>query len=80
MAFDKKEGDIAVFKNGFKNKETDADYNATVFVNGVEQKYNLWNRVSKKGDPYLGGNLKRQRQDDQQQDDPPMSQAAKDFF
>jgi hypothetical protein len=54
-----KDGDISIFKNAEKSKQTDADYNGTLQLGGTAYAINLWKRQSKtSGQQYLGGSIR----------------------
>lgn len=44
MAYEQKEGDIAIFQNTKKTKETQPDYTGTALINGEVMKVALWEK------------------------------------
>jgi hypothetical protein len=57
--YQQKDGDISIFKNAEKSKQTDADYNGRLQLGGTAYAINLWKRQSKtSGQQYLGGSIR----------------------
>ena len=53
MAWEKKHGDITLFANDRKTKDTQPDWRGTIHVQGKDYDIALWNKVSKNGNTFL---------------------------
>jgi hypothetical protein len=51
--FQMKDGEGSLFKNEKKSKDTDAEYNGSVRVNGIDFTINAWKKQAKSGLSYL---------------------------
>lgn len=49
MAYERKDGDGTLFKNDRKEKETHADYQGSILINGVDYWLNAWIKDGKNG-------------------------------
>ena len=59
MKYTMEEGQISIFKNERKGKDSDPDYQLKALIKGVEYVGNLWKRQPKSGGPpYLGGSMR----------------------
>jgi uncharacterized protein (DUF736 family) len=57
MAWEKKHGDVTLFANDRKTKDTQPDFRGTIHVQGKDYELVLWNKVSKNGNPFLSGRM-----------------------
>jgi uncharacterized protein (DUF736 family) len=57
MAYEKKEGDISIFKNNFKNATNQPDYKGTYRKNGRDYQVALWIKEDKNGKKFFTGKL-----------------------
>jgi len=59
MSYEKKEGDISIFKNKDKQPESkQPDYKGTALIDGKEKDVALWVRESASGLMYFSGQVK----------------------
>ena len=57
MAWEKKHGDVTLFANDRKTKDTQPDFRGTIHIQGKDYELVLWNKVSKNGNPFLSGRM-----------------------
>lgn len=58
MAYEPKPGDVSVFKNGRKEKDTHPDYRITgLDLNGDKIKGALWLKTDRNGNKYMSGKI-----------------------
>ena len=57
MAWEKKHGDVTLFANDRKTKDTQPDFRGTIHIQGKDYELALWNRVSKNGNTFLSGRM-----------------------
>lgn len=58
MAYEIKPGDVSVFKNDRKEKDTHPDYRITgMDLNGVKIKGALWLKTDRNGNKYMSGKI-----------------------
>jgi len=57
MAYEKKEGDISIFKNNFKNAKNQPDYKGSYRKNGRDYQVALWIKEDKNGKKFFTGKL-----------------------
>lgn len=58
MAYEKKPGDLAVFKNDRKEKDTHPDYTITgLTLDGLPMKGALWLKEDRNGKKFMAGNI-----------------------
>lgn len=58
MAYEKKPGDISIFKNDRKEKDTHPDYRGTgVGLNGEKIKVALWLKTDRNGNKFMAGRI-----------------------
>ena len=58
MSYEKKEGDISIFKNDKQPESKQPDYKGTALIDGKEKDVALWVRESKDGLKYFSGQVK----------------------
>lgn len=73
MAYEKKEGDIAIFKVKEKKNEKGPDWTGTALIDGVEKQVSLWS----KSQTMLAGSIK-EKFTPSQQSAPKIKPAPKD--
>lgn len=56
--YDKRDGDVAVFKNTRKTNPKAPDYKGDALVNGVVMEVGLWLKKDKNGNTFLVGTIK----------------------
>jgi hypothetical protein len=65
MAFEKKEGSGALFKNNDRQKDTHPEYRGDILINGVEYWLSAWVKEGKNGKFFsLAAKKKEERQGD----------------
>ena len=58
MAYEKKDGDISIFKNDKGENDKRPDMRGTALIGGVEYRVSLWTRTSQKdGSKFLSGKI-----------------------
>jgi uncharacterized protein (DUF736 family) len=57
MAYEKKEGEISIFKNDKKTATNQPDYKGTLRKNGKDFQVALWIKEDKKGNKFFSGKL-----------------------
>jgi uncharacterized protein (DUF736 family) len=57
MAWEKKHGDVTLFANDRKTKDTQPDWRGTIYVDGKDYEMALWNKISQKGTAYMSGRM-----------------------
>lgn len=58
MAFERKEGNGALFKNSKKQSETHADWQGDILINGQLYWLNAWEKKTKENVPYFSVSVK----------------------
>ena len=53
MAYELKEGQGSLFKNSYKQKDSQPDMRGTLLINGVTYEVAGWSRTTQGGDRYL---------------------------
>jgi len=71
-SYELKEGQINIFTNQLRDKDSQPDYWGKCVIDGVEKRISLWKNIGKSGNPYLGGQI----QDYQPNDGAPQSSAV----
>lgn len=54
MSYERKDGDISIFRNEYKKKETQPDYRGSALIDGMEFQVSLWTKNSTKGEFFAG--------------------------
>ena len=54
MAYEQKEGDISIFKNNNKEKDSQPDYTGSALINGQKMRVALWVKEGTKGKFFAG--------------------------
>ena len=57
MAWEKKHGDVTLFANDRKTKDTQPDWRGTIYIDGKDYEMALWNKISQKGTAYMSGRM-----------------------
>lgn len=54
MSYERKNGDISIFRNEYKKKENQPDYRGSALIDGMEFQVSLWTKNSTKGEFFAG--------------------------
>lgn len=54
MAYEKREGDIRISPNTYKNSDRQPDYRGTALLGGKEYRISLWRRENERGEWFSG--------------------------
>ena len=54
MAYERRNGDIRISENTYKNNDRQPDMRGTAVINGKEYRISLWKRTNERGDWYSG--------------------------
>lgn len=57
MSYEQKDGEISIFPNRKKEKETHPDYKGSVTIDGKTYDVALWDKKAKSGLQYFGGKV-----------------------
>jgi len=57
MAWEKKHGDVTLFANDRKTKDTQPDWRGTIHIEGKDYEIALWNKTSKNGNTFISGRM-----------------------
>jgi uncharacterized protein (DUF736 family) len=57
MAYEKRHGDVTLFANDRKSKDTQPDWRGTIHIQGKDYEIALWNRTSKSGKTFISGKM-----------------------
>lgn len=61
---ERKNNTAVIFKNNYKEKETQPDFKGEGVVNGEEVRIAMWVNTSKKGDKYFAATFEKKEQQD----------------
>jgi hypothetical protein len=67
MAYERKDGDFILFKNGRKSQDQHPDYSGDILINGETRFLDCWIKTGAKGD-FLTGRVGKVKQPKQQDD------------
>ena len=57
MAWEKKHGDVTLFANDRKTKDTQPDWRGSIHIEGKDYEIALWNKTSKNGNTFISGRM-----------------------
>jgi uncharacterized protein (DUF736 family) len=57
MAWESKHGDVSLFANDRKTKDTHPDWRGKIHIEGVDYEIALWQKTSKTGTKFLSGRM-----------------------